>query len=989
MARKFTSKEAQSIITRAKDDLADISYIVQTLEARNKSFLEKCEAFRASYERQCLQSIRLIPLAVDAYASCIRKGPKQEVTTLYAVAKRNRDALITTTNGRTTTVRECCERALAEGTPQGAAFEDAICAAHHKVAAEAIAQQDAAAWEQLAATLQSSIDEAEIASHGITWYFQAKNSKEAAEQALRTLCNIQDRPTEQQPYVIRARLEAAAPGRSTILELYHEDPDRYLNLIEHAIGIHLGSGSTRPFTAKRARELFHSLNNLHSSIDTLTPSRARLRADVKFVIDRCLDDLTLAALDKLPLEELRHAKTRVNLKALQRAGFTSLKRVYERRNTLNVISGIGPQSAQAIKRFINDLYKRLRETASIRVDVDHPTDETTALIRAIRVYRDSDSVEQQCERLNRLLSKFKSQCKNELSIVFDDIDWLLADEADMAAATRVKNQIEALLNDPRITWINVPSGKLRGKLKQTAPEKSLWKAFAKDPVPYYSIIEEIAPDALSAKKKDQGLPPKLIESIKKQSIDLTGLRCTLRRYQEWGVRFILRQRKVLLGDEMGLGKTIQAIAAMVSLRNRGETHFLVVCPASVLINWCREIEKHSDLTAIAIQGYARRRPFETWQRQGGVAVVTYDSTAGLTLPDNFTFGMLVADEAHYVKNPQAKRTKNTIELATHTSRVLYMTGTALENRVDEMLELIRQLKPTVARKARSLAAASSSQGFRDAIAPVYYRRKREDVLAELPELVETREWCELGPEERSAYERSVLGEHFMAARRVSWNISDLAQSSKAKRLKEIVEEAADDGRKVLVFSFFLDTMEKVCELFGDRCLGYINGSVPSEAKQKLIDRFETAEAGSVLALQIQSGGTGLNIQSASVVVICEPQFKPSTESQAISRAYRMGQTRTVFAHRLLAVDTVDERVTKLLEQKQLEFDTFADKSTSAARDRNKEAQLDKAGFKTLMEEEKSRIQQKNASSVNSLDQAKASNDKEGRHEPHAGSAIQL
>lgn len=977
MARKFTSKEAQSIITRAKNDLADISYIVQTMETRNKSFLEKCAAFRASYERRCLQSIRLIPLAADAYASVIRKSPKQEATTLYAVARRNKGALVTTTSGRTATVRECCERALAEGAPRGAAFEDAICAAHHKVAAEVIARQDAAAWEQLATTLQSSIDEAEIASHGIIWYFQAKNSKEAAEQALRTLRNIQDRPADQQPHVIRAGLEAAAPGRSTILEHYHENPDRYLNLIEHAIGMHLGAGSTRPFTAKRARELFRSLNNLRSSIDTRTPSRTRLRADVKFAIDRCLDDLALAELDKLPLEELRHAKTRVNLRAFQRAGFTSLKRVYERRNTLNVISGIGPQSAQAIKRFINDLYKRLRETVSIRISADDPTYNTTALIRAIRVYRDSDSIEQQCERLNQSLSKFKSQCKNELSIVFDDIDWLLADEADMAAATRVKNQIEALLNDPRITWINAPSGKPRGKLEQTAPEKSLWKAFAKDPIPYYNIIEEIAPKALSVGKENQGLSPKLIESVKKQRIDLTGLRCTLRRYQEWGVRFILRQRKVLLGDEMGLGKTIQAIAAMVSLRNRGETHFLVVCPASVLINWCREIEKHSDLTAIAIQGYARRRSFETWQRQGGVAVVTYDSTEGLTLPDDFTFGMLVADEAHYVKSPQTKRTKNTIELATHTSRVLYMTGTALENRVDEMLGLIGQLKPTIARKARSLAAASSSQGFRDAIAPVYYRRKREDVLAELPELVETREWCELGPEERSAYERSVLRDHFMAARRVSWNIPDLAQSSKAKRLREIVEEATDDGRKVLVFSFFLDTMKKICELFGDRCLGYINGSVPSEARQKLIDRFEMAEAGSVLALQIQSGGTGLNIQSASVVVICEPQFKPSTESQAISRAYRMGQTRTVFAHRLLAADTVDERMTKLLERKQLEFDTFADKSTSAARDRNKEAQLDKAGFKTLMEEEKSHIQQKKASPAKSLDQTDASNDEEG------------
>jgi SNF2 family DNA or RNA helicase len=109
----------------------------------------------------------------------------------------------------------------------------------------------------------------------------------------------------------------------------------------------------------------------------------------------------------------------------------------------------------------------------------------------------------------------------------------------------------------------------------------------------------------------------------------------------------------------------------------------------------------------------------------------------------------------------------------------------------------------------------------------------------------------------------------------------------------------------------------------------ITGSVAPPRRQEIIDVFEQAPAGSVLCAQIQTGGTGLNIQCASVVIICEPQLKPSIENQAISRSYRMGQTRKVLVYRLLSEGTIDEKIIDLLEQKQIIFDTFADKEESA------------------------------------------------------------
>jgi SNF2 family DNA or RNA helicase len=311
--------------------------------------------------------------------------------------------------------------------------------------------------------------------------------------------------------------------------------------------------------------------------------------------------------------------------------------------------------------------------------------------------------------------------------------------------------------------------------------------------------------------------------------------------------------------------------------------------------------------------------------------------------------MLIADEAHYIKNPEAQRTINTKRLCESAERLLFMTGTALENRVDEMISLIEILNPKVAFSLRGLEFLSAAPMFRERAAAVYYRRKREDVLTELPELIESREWCSLTLEETALYEQAILARKVNDARRVSFNVQDVRRSSKAKRLFELVEEARDEGRKVVVFSFFLDTIQKVQELLDYRCLPAITGAMSSEERQQVIDTFEESAAGTVLPAQISAGGTGLNIQTASVVVICEPQLKPSSENQAISRVYRMGQTRNVLVYRLLAEDTIDEKLLNLLAGKQELFDALADKSAAA------EAEVDAGNVGRIVEEEIERI----------------------------------
>ena len=206
--------------------------------------------------------------------------------------------------------------------------------------------------------------------------------------------------------------------------------------------------------------------------------------------------------------------------------------------------------------------------------------------------------------------------------------------------------------------------------------------------------------------------------------------------------------------------------------------------------------------------------------------------------------------------------------------------------------------------------------------------------------------------EEIAYRESLMAENFMRVRRLSWNLPDIKDSTKASRLLEICEEAEQDQRKVLVFSYFRETLTAVSNLLGSKCVGVITGDIPAYNRQKLVDKLAESENGSVLVAQIEAGGVGLNIQSASIVIFCEPQFKPSIENQAISRIYRMGQARSVVVHRLLMCQTIDEGILRILKEKQLLFDRFADESAIGA----EEMRLNETEeLKKLVAQEKERL----------------------------------
>ena len=572
---------------------------------------------------------------------------------------------------------------------------------------------------------------------------------------------------------------------------------------------------------------------------------------------------------------------------------------------------------------------------------------------ALLQYHCSLAVSDDCSKLLSSSLQQITCAEEELKVGLNGIRWFFSAKAKKEKAIEAFNLLTSLKDNEYGRNVGTQLD-VADKIERTQGSDA-WQDFSNNSVRYFNDLEDINPGVLGNDDSVYGLPEDLAREIQEECFFPDGLLCELRRYQEWGVKYILHQERVLLGDEMGLGKTVQAIATMVSLRNTGGTHFIVVCPASVITNWCREIRKMSLLSVTKVHGAGRKAALESWIKTGGVAVTTYETVAYCKLPDDFKFKLLVVDEAHYIKNPGARRSINVKNLSVYAERLLFMTGTALENKVDEMISLIRILQPEIASKVQGMVFMASAPQFREAVSPVYYRRKREDVLTELPELIESREWCTLTRNEGTFYEQAVLSKNYAEARRVSWNVDDLKDSSKAARLLELIDEAKSDGRKVIVFSFFRDTLRKVSMLLGDLCMNPINGSVTPQRRQEIIDEFDKAPAGTVLVAQIQAGGTGLNIQSASVVILCETQFKPSIENQAISRAYRMGQTRNVLVYRLLCENTVDEKIMSTLESKQAIFDAFADKSMAAMAS----CDLDERTFGNIIEEEIDRINAKN------------------------------
>ena len=423
-----------------------------------------------------------------------------------------------------------------------------------------------------------------------------------------------------------------------------------------------------------------------------------------------------------------------------------------------------------------------------------------------------------------------------------------------------------------------------------------------------------------------GLPAGIAMDVENTRL-LTGpLTASLRRYQTFGARYLILQERALLGDDMGLGKTVQVLAAMSHLHALGARHFLVVAPNSVIINWCREVEKHTEMNPVLLHGSDRDERLAQWRNEGGVGITTYGTLSKL-IDDIATVDYFAADEAHMAKNPEAARSKAVAEVADRSQYVALMTGTALENRLSEMQYLVQMVQPGLMPELNKIINHPSGlikpEDVVRALAPAYLRRTQADVLTELPERVEVQEWVDLTEADKKAYDAAKID---MMSRRLAVNVGDgTLTSAKYERLSEILEEHTEAGRKVVVFSYFRQTIDDVCALAGGA--PRITGDTSGAQRQQIIDEFSNDPTATVLVSQIEAGGLGINLQAAQVVILMEAQFKPSIEWQAIARVHRMGQSRSVMVHRLLARDTIEERLVQLIAEKTQIFKHFAHDSS--------------------------------------------------------------
>ncbi|MFJ6213242.1 DEAD/DEAH box helicase [Streptomyces sp. NPDC092296] len=682
---------------------------------------------------------------------------------------------------------------------------------------------------------------------------------------------------------------------------------------------------------KRTRALLRDAEALRTAARTVGTDHARVRVAVDEALAPLRAELAHRELAGLPLARLVDATDgRLRVAALEQAGYTTVRQVLDAGPyALQQLPGVGRTTAAQAVAAAGQIAAAVGDTVAVRLDADRREDPgTTALVvalhRLVTAGPDAARARDVAERLDRQLGDALAAARparTRLRLLLTGSD--RRDRA-RAAVERLTALLAGAEADATALLFAQASVDL---LRQPVSGAEAWIDFELRSAEYYSLLGEFTGPPADLAAAQGFLPSDLAERIGAQPLDDTHRRVSLRGYQAFGARFALAQRRVILGDEMGLGKTVQAIAALAHLKAAGQTHFLVVCPTSVLINWLREIEARSSLLAYRLHGPARQLARDEWLRRGDVAVTTYDALRTLDLPPDLPLGMLVADEAHYVKNPQTLRAQALAAWTARTERVLLLTGTPMENSVEEFRNLVGQVQPELLPQVRRSLAAAGPRAFRRAVAPAYLRRNQQDVLTELPDLVHTDAWEEFSAADLAAYRSAVAAGNFMAMRRAAY--ADPVHSAKLQRLREVVAEAAGHGLKVVVFSYFREVLATVRAALDSPVFGPVTGEVAAAARQRAVDDFGAAPGHAVLLAQIQTGGVGLNLQAASVVILCEPQVKPTTESQAVGRAHRMGQLRRVQVHRLLAADSVDQHLLDILAAKQRAFDDYARRSDTA------------------------------------------------------------
>lgn len=448
---------------------------------------------------------------------------------------------------------------------------------------------------------------------------------------------------------------------------------------------------------------------------------------------------------------------------------------------------------------------------------------------------------------------------------------------------------------------------------------------------YQSLINGLGLNTLSLEQLSGFMAPEISQAIREIDVNTSGLLATMRSYQEFGVQYALHQKKIVLGDEMGLGKTITALGLAKHIDNEeGEFRALFTMPLAVLENWRREFSKHTDLKPLVIYGDEFENSLTNWIENGGVAITTFESIQKMNkdyrIAQVSSLDLMVVDETHFLKNPETNRSMAIVPWVQASEYAVLMSGTPLENNLQEFKNLIDYVQPNL-----EVNINASYIDFRKAIAPAYLRRNQSDVLTELPKKIDKKEYVSLSSADLEYYKRAVLNNDYHAARRAKVMAGE--HSNTVKDIQSKVAEAMANNNKVIIFSYYLDTIEVLKRVLKeDDPYTPITGALNSSERQDVLDKFTKAKDPGVLLVQITAGGAGLNIQAASVVIIAEPQTKPSLESQAIGRAFRMGQTKPVQVFRMRGKDTIDEAWDAMLDNKRSIFSQTAGVSSDAVLD---------------------------------------------------------
>ncbi len=407
-------------------------------------------------------------------------------------------------------------------------------------------------------------------------------------------------------------------------------------------------------------------------------------------------------------------------------------------------------------------------------------------------------------------------------------------------------------------------------------------------------------------------------------------------YQWEGIAFLYSRSSAILADEMGLGKTMQAVTAIRLLLHSGQaSRVLLVCPKPLVTNWQREFRHWApEVPLVVIQGNQAQRRW-WWFRAGPVFLANYELVqrdAELLAGELAPFDLVVLDEAQRIKN-RSGRTSRVVR-AIPRRRSWALTGTPVENSTADLVGIFEFLQP--GRLHESLPPTRLGK----LAAPYVLRRTKDQVLQDLPPKLFRDVELELDPEQRESYrlaqKKGLLRLHELGEAVTIQHVFELVtrlkqicnfdpatgSSSKLEQLRADLEEVAASGQKALVFSQWVDTLRhlhKHLRPFGP--LEY-HGRIPPKRRDEVIARFRQDRRSRVLLISYGAGGVGLNLQFCRYVFLFDRWWNPAVEDQAINRAHRIGSAGPVTVTRYVTLDTIEERIEEILNEKRRLFRTI-------------------------------------------------------------------